>query len=216
MNRVITVKGIGNISVKPDLIVLELCMETRHAEYSKCMKLASRELESLRRRLTDKNFADDALKTTDFGITAEYRHVKDTRGDYHDVFDTWRCGHSLKLEFPLDLERLSEVISAIGKSDAPPKLTVRFAVADGSRVGAELLKSATGNARRKAEILCDASHVKLGDLLSINYDWAEFSLYSNTEYTDGRDLDCCINASMHIDPEDVKVRDTVAFVWEIS
>lgn len=215
MNRVITVKGIGNISVKPDLIVLDIRMENRHAEYSKCMKQASKMIESLRKNLVGKNFAEDALKTIDFEITAKYRRVKDSRGDYHDVFDTWLCQHSLKLEFDLDLERLSEVISVIGKSDAPPELNIRFTVADGTGVCAELLKSATENARKKAEILCDASNVKLGELLSIDYNWGELSLFSDTEYRDGRDMIYSAPVSMHIDPENIKVRDTVAFVWEI-
>ncbi len=215
MNRVITVKGIGNVSVKPDLIVLDLRMEIRHAEYSKCMKQASKELESLRQRLEEKNFAEDALKTTDFGITAEYRSVKVFRDYYRDVFDTWLCRHSLKLEFPLDMERLSEVISVLGNSDAPPKLDIRFGVADSTEVSADLLKNATENARKKAEILCAASGVKLGTLLHIDYNWGELSLFSDTEYKNARDMVCDGAAPMHITPDEIKVRDTVAFVWEI-
>ncbi len=215
MNRVITVKGTGSVCVKPDLIVLDIWMETRHAEYSKCMKQAAKEMESLRKRIAEKEFEEDALKTVAYEIKAEYRRVKDSRGDSHDLFDTWHYRHSLKLEFPLDLERLSEVIYAIRDSDTPPKFNVRFSVGDDSEIRNDLLKNATENARERARLLCDAGNVKLGDLLTIDYASDEYSLFSDTEYKDDRDIFFGKPSSMHIDPEEIRIRDTVTFVWEI-
>ena len=68
MSRIITVKGTGTVSSKPDTVVLTMDLDSRHAEYGKCMKLATKELETLRRAIAGCQFADDALKTTDFRI----------------------------------------------------------------------------------------------------------------------------------------------------
>ncbi|MCD8123982.1 MAG: hypothetical protein LUE23_02965 [Lachnospiraceae bacterium] len=40
----------------------------------------------------------------------------------------------------------------------------------------------TLDAQRKAEILCEASGVKLGQLLNVDYNWGELEIYSNTQY----------------------------------
>ena len=74
------------------------------------------------------------------------------------------------------------------------------------------------NAKRKAEILCEASGVKLGDLIAIDYNWGELDIYSHTRY------DCCEDAlypmaaskAIDIDPDDIDVSDTATFVWELK
>lgn len=40
MNRVITVKGTGRASAKPDQVVLKMNLNTTHEDYLECMKLA--------------------------------------------------------------------------------------------------------------------------------------------------------------------------------
>ena len=38
---------------------------------------------------------------------------------------------------------------------------------------------------KKAEILCEAASVTMGDLIAIDYNWGELDIYSHTRY------DCC-------------------------
>lgn len=217
MEKYITISGVGKVNVVPDQIVLELRLSIRRLEYVKTMRVAADAIDSMRRALVKLDFPENALKTTDFQITAEYRTVKDCRGDCHEVFEAWLCSHSLKLEFPFDLELLSKVLLALGKTDEPPKLQVSFTVADETKVSAELLRSATANARSKAEILCEAGGAELGELLRINYNWDELELFSATRYEDG-DLArrvCCKSQPMYLDPEEIKVCDSAVFIWAI-
>ena len=96
-------------------------------------------------------------------------------------------------------------------------MRVAFTVKDASAVSKALLVSATENARAKAEILCHASGAQLGDLLTIDYNWGEMHLFSPTSY---EVEESCVKmkacAAPDIEPEDIKVSDTVAFVWEIK
>ena len=71
---------------------------------------------------------------------------------------------------------------------------------------------------KKAEILCDASGVVLGKLLSIEYNWGELDICSDTRYSLAED---CLVAPMmanciDIEPDDITVSDTAVFVWEIN
>ena len=145
--------------------------------------------------------------------------MKDKNGSYKRVFNGYVFSHNLKVEFDFDTKRLAQALSAISKCLAKPELTIRFTVKDPSAINKELLKSATINAKEKAEILCEASNVELGSLLSIDYNWGELNIYSHTDYSLA---EYCMAMPMEkmsaieIEPDDIDVSDTATFVWEIK
>lgn len=215
--RTITVKGIGAVSVKPDLIVLRLSMETAEYEYDEAMKAAAEKIDFLNKALEAAGFEKKSAKTADFRVRADYDRLNDGKGNYTSVFMGYKCRHELKIEFDFDTKRLAKALSEISKCIAKPEISIDFTVKDSSAVGGELLKAAVKNAREKAEILCAASGAKLGELLSIDYNWGELHLYSATDY-DVEDKCMMLGAAddMDIEPEEIKARDTATFAWEIA
>ena len=167
--------------------------------------------------MTAIGFEKGAVKTTNFDVRTVYDHVKDRHGNYESVFGGYEVTHYLKLAFDFDMKRLSQTLSAISGCLSRPQLSIAFTVRDAAAINEEMLRSATINARRKAQILCDASGVKLGSLLAIDYNWSELDIYSHTRF------DCCDDAMapagkatpIDIDPEDIDVSDSATFVWEI-
>lgn len=215
--RTITVKGIGAVSVKPDLIVLRLSMETAEYEYDAAMKAAAEKIDFLNKALEAAGFEKKSAKTADFRVRADYDRLNDGKGNYTSVFMGYKCRHELKIEFDFDTKRLAKALSEISKCIAKPEISIDFTVKDSSAVSGELLKAAVKNAREKAEILCAASGAKLGELLSIDYNWGELHLYSATDY-DVEDKCMMLSAAddMDIEPEEIKARDTATFEWEIA
>ena len=215
--RTITVKGIGAVSVKPDLIVLRLSMETAEYEYDAAMKAAAEKIDFLNKALEAAGFEKKSAKTADFRVRADYDRRNDGKGNYTSVFMGYKCRHELKIEFDFDTKRLAKALSEISKCIAKPEISIEFTVKDSSAVSGELLKAAVKNAREKAEILCAASGAKLGELLSIDYNWGELHLYSATDY-DVEDMCMTLGAAddMDIEPEEIKARDTATFAWEIA
>ena len=215
--RTITVKGIGAVSVKPDLIVLRLSMETAEYEYDEAMKAAAEKIDFLNKALEAAGFEKKSAKTADFRVRADYDRLNDGKGNYTSVFMGYKCRHELKIEFDFDTKRLAKALSEISKCIAKPEISIDFTVKDSSAVGGELLKAAVKNAREKAEILCAASGAKLGDLLSIDYNWGELHLYSATDYdVEGKCMMLGAADDMDIEPEEIKARDTATFAWEIA
>lgn len=182
MNRTITIKGIGKLSLKPDLTVVSLTLKTVRAGYDKAMDKAAKHLEQLRSAIAEIGFTKDDLKTTSFDVGTEYENERDKNGNYKQIFVGYRVTHGLKLEFDFDSQRPSKVLGAIAVCIAEPELNVRFTVKDKEAVDAALLDSACANAKAKAEILTKASGVTLGELVSIDYNWGELHLYSPTHY----------------------------------
>lgn len=215
--RTITVKGIGAVSVKPDLIVLGLSMETAEYEYDAAMKAAAEKIDFLNKALEAAGFEKKSAKTADFRVRADYDRLNDGKGNYTSVFMGYKCRHELKIEFDFDTKRLAKALSEISKCIAKPEISIDFTVKDSSAVSGELLKAAVKNAREKAEILCAASGAKLGELLSIDYNWGELHLYSATDYdVEGKCMMSGAADDIDIEPEEIKARDTATFAWEIA
>lgn len=215
--RTITVKGIGAVSVKPDLIVLRLSMETAEYEYDAAMKAAAEKIDFLNKALEAAGFEKKSAKTADFRVRADYDRLNDGKGNYTSVFMGYKCRHELKIEFDFDTKRLAKALSEISECIAKPEISIDFTVKDSSAVSGELLKAAVKNAREKAEILCAASGAKLGELLSIDYNRVELHLYSATDYdVEGKCMMLGAADDMDIEPEEIKARDTATFAWEIA
>ena len=216
MARTITVKGIGKASAKPDRVILTMTLETEAKDYEAAMEMAGYHIKNLNNAFLEIGFEAGAVKTTNFNVRTDYDRVKDRQGNYQSVFRGYEVIHHLKVEFDFDMVRLSQTLSAIAGCLSQPQLSIAFAVKDATAINEEMLRSATINAKRKAEILCDASGAKLGNLIAIDYNWGELDIYSHTRF------DCCEEAmapmkacSIDIDPEDIDVSDTATFVWEL-
>ena len=218
MEKLITVKGIGNATAKPDLVVLSLELETTSLDYDQCMKLSGERDELVKSAIVESSLPKDSVKTSNFEISSQYRSVKDKLGNYRSVFDCWKCNHDLKVEFPLDIKLLTKVLHNIAKSKADCKVEVNFTLSDSGAIQTALLDSAAKNARKKAETLCAALGAKLGELVKIEYNWSEIDIYSHTRYGSG--IICGAPApgcaAPEIDPEDIKLNDTATFVWQIG
>ncbi len=218
MPRTITIKGIGRASVKPDMVVVSMTVEAKNKDYDRAMELAAGQIGRLRECVEAVGFAKEDLKTVNFNVRTDYKNVRDEFGGYAPKFDGYVVAHNLKLEFNFDKERLSHTISAVTHCSIKPGLAIAFTVGDQTAVQEEMLRDATENARKNAEILCMASEVSLGRLLSIDYNWGELSLRSNTRlgFSEEGEASPMMARSIDIEPEDIRVSDTVTFVWEIS
>ena len=212
--RTITVKGVGTLSAKPDLTVIKMDLKSKDKDYEKCMELSSLYMQGLCSALEKIGFEKSDLKTVSFDVEPSYDNVKDRGGNYKRVFEGYNCTHRLKLEFDFNVALLAKVLATIASCPSYPELSIEFTVKDPSAVKAELLKSATENAKQKALILSEAAGVKLGDLLSIDYNWSELNVYSRTSFR--MEEDRCVGiGDMNFEPDDINLRDTVTFVWEI-
>jgi len=217
MARTITVKGIGRVSAKPDYVVISMTLESNHKDYNKAMSLAADNIQHLNETLVGSGFEKDAVKTTNFNVRTDYEREKDRYGNYKSVFCGYEVTHQLKLSFDFDMDRLSQALSSIANCISHPQMSIAFTVKDATAISEEMLRAAAVNARQKAQILCNASDVELGDLIAIDYNWGEMDIYSHTRY------DCCEEAcapmiakAIDIEPEDIDISDTATFVWEIK
>jgi len=219
MPRTITVKGMGRVTTAPDYVVISMSLEAHEQDYEATMELAAKKIEQLNASLEEIGFEKKSVKTTNFNVRTDYERVKDRSGNYKSVFNGYICSHRLKVEFDFDTKRLAQTLYAISRCLAQPELSISFTVKDPSAVNKELLRSATINAKEKAQILCEASGVELGQLLTIDYNWGELNIVSHTDYMlEEKCMAMPVGglADMDIEPDNIDVSDTATFVWEIK
>ena len=217
MDRTIRVNGVGKLSLKPDQIILPITLEARDADYQRAVDMGAGQLDAVRSAVGSAGFLRDRLKTLNFSVSPEFDSVQDEKGRYQRVFKGYLCSHQLKLEFELNMPLLSTTFAALAQCPANPEFSVQFTVKDKDAVNDELLRLAAKNARAKAGILAEASGVRLGELISVDYSWGELRLVSATTYDSGRNQMLSKRAmDIDVEPDDIVVNDTVNFVWSME
>lgn len=221
MQRTIAVKGTGSVTAAPDRIEVTMNLSALEPDYGRAEEEMDRKTAALTAVAEAAGFPKKELMTTAFNVNTEYRGVHDPKtGEYRQEFAGYRVFHGLILEFELDLAKLGKLLGGFSDSGADPELSIRFTVSDPEAVRREALERAASNAREKAELLAAASGVKLGELLTIQYDWAEIRLESATMFDAGNGMvqrPRMMKASFAADmtPQNITFSDSAGFIWEI-
>ena len=86
MLRTITVKGVGRVSMRPDLVVLSMKVTAKHMEYDQAMALTAQQLSQIKECIVSLGFEQETVKTTNFDVSADYDSCEDRHGNYQRVF----------------------------------------------------------------------------------------------------------------------------------
>ena len=205
----ISVKGVGNVSLPPDLTVILFEMSARSYEYGETVVDLNERLANLREKLSGVGVDPKQLKTTRFNVDADHRWEKEKR-----VFNGWLAKHHLRLELSIDRDLLNRVFEAITTGKAQTEFSIQFEVRDKAAVRDAVLADATRSARRNAETIASAAGCRLGKVVSMEYGWSEIRFESvNYCLASGPEEDAL--APLDAEPEDVEAQDSVTVVWEL-
>lgn len=214
-SREITIKGIGNLTAKPDFVIITIGLEKINQNYSIGYKQFANDMKNLQKVVEEVGFSKDELKASSISSAQHQEYVK---GKYVPM--GYRFASSLNLSFDFDPERLGKALEKLSKSEIKPNINIRFTVKDKEEIKNQLLAAAAQDAKKKAEILCTALGAKLGQLLKINYNWDEIEIYSKMRY---EMEECCVGAApgddddiIDFNPENIDLTDNASFVWEIE
>ena len=217
--REMRVTGRGRISVKPDRIRLMLTLSDVKKDYDKALKEASSKSAELQKAFCGCGFSEEDLKTVNFSVDAEYTGYSDKDGNWKQRFVGYRFNQMLKIEFPLDNDKLGQILYALAKSGVKSEFRIQYTVSNPEACRNELLGKAVSDAKEKAAILAEASGVKLGAIQTIDYSFGTMEIYS--EPVNFRSMkvaeSCCEDSAygMNIVADDIQLDDNVTVSFEI-
>ena len=221
MERTIRVTGKGKITVKPDTIRLRLSMEGIYPEYDETLQKSSEIVELLKALAEKQGDERKELKTLYFNIDTEYESYQAKDKSWKRRFQGYKYVHRMKIEFPADNQRLGKMLYALAHCPVSPEFSIEYTVSDPEASKNELLGKAVKDSLKKASVLAEASDVKLGKIINIDYSWGEIDFVSKP--LQEMSLRCCeldesysASYDMDIEPDDIDITDTVTVVWALE
>ena len=215
MERTISVKGKGKISVKPDTIKIAITAESSYWNYDETIEQSARCTRILRDAMQNAGLDPKNLKTSYFLINTKYESYRDENDDYKEKFAGYEYHHLTYIQFENDNKILGKVLYELAHCDVKVKFDINYTVKDKEKVKNDLLEKAVEDSTTKAKVLAKASGVKLKEILNIDYSWGEIDIYSSPM----DDLMVCKAASTYdidIEADDIDVQDTVTITWTIE
>ena len=222
MDRTIRVTGKGVLQRTPDMVRIRIDLHDTDKEYAKALERSLRHAEEVKQAFSDLGFQKSDLKTLSFRVDTEYESYQDeTDHVWKQRLLGYRAVHVLKVEFARDPDRLGRVLHMIQRLPAEPEFQLEYFLRDAEAAKAELLSEAVKDSRRKAAVLADAAGVKLGEILNIDYSFGTIEFVSRPMNKMAMPTMAAGMAmeedrlSFDIDPDDIRVEDTVTVIWEI-
>lgn len=220
MDKTMKIKGKGKVSVKPDIIRLNMTMEESYKEYEVTLSQSSETTKILKELFVFLGFKKDDLKTRSFDIDTKYESYKANNQSWKKRLIGYTYTHHMLIEFNADNKKLGEILYTLAHSVITPEISIEYTVSDPEKYKDELLKNAIEDSKHKAEVLANAANVKLGDIVSIDYSWGEISFvsepiqnfaFASAEQTTGR-----TGYDIDIEADDIDVTDTVTVIWNMK
>ena len=219
MDKIIKVTGRGNATVTPDLMCLNIRLESLHKEYDVTLQQSSKMTQSLREILEAAGFAKEELKTTHFDIHAVNENVQTEDGNWKQQLKGYQFEHSFKVEFLVDNARLGKILYALANSELCPILSIQYTVSDVESLKNKLLGQAVKDAKEKAKIIAEAAEVQLGSIAAIDYSWEEKDIF--TSPVEQMELARCMSRAeesydLNLQADDIRLTDTITVTWKLS
>ncbi|MCM2452828.1 SIMPL domain-containing protein [Agrobacterium vitis] len=165
---VINVSGEGEVSLAPDMALMQLGVVTEATEAAQALKDNNEALAKVLKSLKDKGLADRDLQTSGFQITPRYRQEPEDKTDSRPpVIDGYSVSNGLTIRVR-DLSKLGGVIDTSVGLGVKQGGEIRFTNDKPDSAIDEARKSAMADAMAKAKVLTQAAGVKLGRIISIN------------------------------------------------
>lgn len=162
-NRVITVKGTGVVSIPNEKATISLSVITRNKEALAASQENAQKMEAIHKVLKDKlGLTAKDLATCGYSLRQD-SHWQNTK----QVYDDYVVSNELRV-FVKNVSKTGEIIDLATRAGANRFNSIQFSVDDTKESEMKAREEAAKDAKKKAEVLAQASGAKLGKLVSIS------------------------------------------------
>ena len=151
----ITVSGTGETQISADTAIVSLGVTARDKEVLAAQQKANAIIASIREAMTSLGIPEDCVNTDYMNIYAIY----DYQDDQEEVM-AYNAGSTLAIKVT-SMDAVGEVIDSAFAAGANTLNGISFSASDTDAAKAESLKKAVADAKAKAEILAEASGLKI-------------------------------------------------------
>ena len=166
----ITVNGTGEVRVSADTAVISLGVSARDKDVLKAQQQVNEIIAAIRAALIDKGVKEENINTDYINIYPLYDY--DYSGDQEQL-SAYNASSTLAIRVS-DMENVGALIDVCFAAGANTLNGISFSASDTEDAKTEAMKKAVADARKKAEILAEASGLKIIGIETV----AEGGVYS--------------------------------------
>jgi uncharacterized protein YggE len=167
VSRYITVVGIGEVSLVPDVANVNLGAEASAETVSEAKAQVDRQIGAILAALHELGIADKDIQTSSYSIYLEREPVPVVREGDESAPSQYRVSNTLQVTIR-DIEIVGEVLDAVVGAGANQVYGVQFTVADDEAWQSKARAAAVANAKERATELAELNGMELGDVLTIS------------------------------------------------
>ncbi len=161
----ITVSGVGELTLKPDMATVELGIQILNgATAQKATDDAAKAMEGIKQALVSLGIKEEDLRTSQFSMYETYDY--DGKGNIVGK-PKYNVTNTLSVDI-YDIDNVGKYIDAAIEAGATNSYGMVFGMKDAKARENEVLELAMANARSRAEALAAAAGRKLGSVLLLN------------------------------------------------
>lgn len=221
MVKKMTITGKSNVKIAPDTTQICLVYKKTFPSYNRCLEESISDLNTVVKCIQEFGFSRKELKTSKFSIEPHYESYRDKDDIYKKKLMGYEYHQNLFFSFKNNNALLGDLLFAIAHNCNYPEIEINYLISDEQSVKNKALELAVQDGIKKAELIANAAHVKLGDIVDIDYSWVTISLTRRTFDSCSRTYSksACYEATTYdidIEPDDIDVGDEVRLVFEIG
>ena len=110
MERTIRVKGKGKISVKPDMIRLDITADEVCKEYDEVIEKSALCIKKIKETVKKAGLNDKELKTVKFDVDSKYENYRDRNNNYKSRLVGFQYTQKFYIQFPNDNLQLGKIL----------------------------------------------------------------------------------------------------------
>jgi uncharacterized protein YggE len=167
VSRQITVVGIGEVSLVPDIANVNLGAEATADTVKDAKAEVDKQIEAILTTLKGLGIADKDIQTSSYSIYLERDPMPVVSEGGESTSSHYRVSNTLQVTIR-DIDTVGEVLDAVVEAGANQVYGVYFTVADDEAWQSKARAAAVANAKERAAELAQLNGVALGDVLTIS------------------------------------------------
>jgi len=164
IQRTITITGQGQVSVKPDIAIVETGVVTQAKTAAEALTANTQAMQAVFDAIKELGIEDRDMRTSQFSVNAI--HTRPERGEASRI-SGYQVSNLVSITLR-DLDRIGEVLDRVVSTGSNELRGIRFQVEKPGPLMDGAREEAVKDALRKAKIYVAAAGVALGPVLTIN------------------------------------------------
>ncbi len=141
--RLVTVQGVGEVTVKPDMATINIGVETQDKDAALAQSSNARLMDEVSKAIKALGITEDELQTSQYNIYKNRNYGSETQEEYYVVSNTLTVTVN-------DITKIGAIIDASSKAGANKINSINFGIKDESKYYQTALKNAMNSAKGKA------------------------------------------------------------------